>query len=296
MPPASDFDGMHYLGVAPVRHDAGGEAIIEREHLRFAPEFGGTNMSPFAGNPEGILNTDGDFLDADILSFGDSEGWTYYDSMGDDEDDWTTPYEFGEDDADDWTTPYEFGDIPSMDDVYAESLGRRKRKLKTLKPRKGKKYVAGKVSRKGKYIYVFLTTPVGVRKHNTVKRAAKGLLKLKKLGLQEGFNARQYGASSCSTGGIGPCSRPPRLLPVPAKAWRRPFQDEEGGASRLRERQDNKTLRTKARTSSTKSATAPSSANSRKVQELAPSRVSTRDPLESGTPQARQLDCTKEVH
>lgn len=80
MPPVSDENGMHYLGVAPVSYGAGGEAIIEREHLRFAPEFGGT-MS-FAGNPEGILNTDGDFDDADILSFGESEGWTYYDSMG----------------------------------------------------------------------------------------------------------------------------------------------------------------------------------------------------------------------
>jgi len=220
VPPASNFDGMHYLGVAPVRHDAGGEAIIEREHLRFAPEFGGTNMSPFAGNPEGILNTDGDFLDADILSFGDSEGWTYYDSMGDDEDDWTTPYEFGEDDAEDWTTPYEFGDIPSMDDVYAESLGKRRRKkLKHLKPKYGKKYVAGKVSRKGKYIYVFLTTPVGVRSKNTVKKVAKGLLKLKKRIGKLANTARPR----VRLKGLVPVPSPIGL-PVPAKAWQVRFK------------------------------------------------------------------------
>ena len=234
MPPASDFDGMHYLGVAPVRHDAGGEAIIEREHLRFAPEFGGTNMSPFAGNPEGILNTDGDFLDADILSFGDSEGWTYYDSMGDDEDDWTTPYEFGEDDAEDWTTPYEFGDIPSMDDVYAESLGRRKRKLKHIKPKYGKKYVAGKVSRKGKYIYVFLNTPVGVRSKNTVKKVAKGLLKLKKRIGKLANTSRPH----VKLVGLVPVPSPIGL-PVPAKAWRVRFKMKKA-AVKVARKQDRK--------------------------------------------------------
>ena len=111
MPHPSDKAGVHYLGVAPVEFDGRGEAIISRQHLRFAPEFGGHSMSYFRGNPEGLANTGADFDDGDIISFGDeSEGWTYYDSLG------------GIPSMDD-VYAESLGNIPSMDDVYSESLG-----------------------------------------------------------------------------------------------------------------------------------------------------------------------------
>ena len=144
MPRPSDKEGVHYLGVAPVEFDGRGEAIISRQHLRFAPEFGGHSMSYFRGNPEGLANTGADFDDGDIISFGDeSEGWTYYDSLG------------GVPSMDD-VYAESLGDIPSMDNVYSESLGNIPSMdvyaeslgaaPKPLSPKQAKHYLRGTVS------------------------------------------------------------------------------------------------------------------------------------------------------
>lgn len=136
MPRSSNKAGVHYLGVAPVEFDGRGEAVISRQHLRFAPEFGGQLMSYFGGNPEGLANTGADFDDADVIEFGD-EGWTYYDSMG---------------------------GVPSMDNVYAESMGKAPR---PLNPRQAKPYLTGRVRTKSSWktyiVYVIAPDKQGAK-------------------------------------------------------------------------------------------------------------------------------------
>ena len=222
MPRPSNNSGMHYLGVAPVEFDGRGKAIIARQHLRFAPEFGGHSMSNFQGNPEGLLNTGGDFDDADIIEFGDdSGGWTYYDSLGgvpsmDD----VYAESLGNIPSMDDVYAESLGDIPSMDDVYAESLGRRG--PRPLSPRQARPYLRGKVRSKRNWqnYVVYVIAP----NKQAAKAAAKFVLSSKRnyRGKFE-TTARNYIVSGpkgvIPSPGVLPWApqipMPPPLVPIP---------------------------------------------------------------------------------
>ena len=241
MPRSPDKSGLHYLGVAPVEFDGRGEALIARQHLRFAPEFGGHSMSTFQGNPEGLANTGADFDDADVIEFGD-EGWTYYDSMGgahmeghgipsmDD----VYAESLGEIPSMDDVYAESLGNVPSMDNVYAESLGRRA--PRPLSPRQAKPFLGGKVRTKSKWknYIVYVVAPS--------KRAAKGVAKMvlsakPKYKGKFNKNARSYKVSGpkgvIPSPGILPWAphipMPPALLPIPV--WTVKVRKSSAGAS-----------------------------------------------------------------
>lgn len=203
-------------------------------------------MSNFQGNPEGLLNTGGDFDDADIIEFGDdSGGWTYYDSLGRSilggahmegahmegahmeghgipSMDNVYAESLGNIPSMDDVYAESLGDIPSMDNVYAESLGRRGRRgaPKPLSPRQARPYVAGKVRTKRQDYIVFVIAP-GKR---AAKAAAKFVLSSKR-NYRGKFDttARNYVVSGpkgvIPSPGILPWApqipMPPPLVPIP---------------------------------------------------------------------------------
>ena len=223
MPRPSDDSGLHYLGVAPVEFDGRGEAIISRQHLRFAPEFGGHSMSTFQGNPEGLANTGADFDDADVIEFGD-EGWTYYDSLG------------GVPSMDD-VYAESLGDVPSMDNVYAESLGARNRPPPPLSPRAARPYLRGSVSRptsSRNYYIVHVLAP----DKRVAKSVARMMLRSKRRYRGKfNQNRRRYGVNRpegmVPSPGVLPWAphvpMPPMLVPIPAWKVRIPKKGQRIG-------------------------------------------------------------------